>query len=97
MGYFFVGVGLTVSFIMCCMFWLYLRLHRESLALAKEKLEHTSLMKMVNKLKGWQRGASDNVEFDEGHQYSEVQMGDLSGHGKGTHNPILSAHEDDEV
>ena len=37
--YFFVGVGITMSLVICCMMWLYFRLHRERFALAKEKVQ----------------------------------------------------------
>ena len=95
--YFFVGVGLAVSVIVCCMFYLYFRLHRESAALAQQRLQSSSLAKMVSKLRGWQRGASDQVQFEEGNEYAQVEMGDVSDHGGAayTANPILSADDDD--
>ena len=99
--YFFIGVGLAVTMIMCCIFWLYMRLHRETQALAKEKRERSSLAKVVDRLrKGWQRDASDNIDYDDGHQYKEVQMADLADDGDtsntSTHNPIVSATDADD-
>jgi hypothetical protein len=94
--YFFVGVGIAVMCIVGCVFYLYLRLHRETMALTKERLERTSLMKMLRKMKNWKDGA--NVEYDEdGNMYSEVEMGDVSERGGGgVSNPIHSPDDEDD-
>jgi len=93
--YFFVGVGLTVSGIMCCVLWLYVRLHRENLALAKEKVQNSALMKMLQKVKGWRSG--QKVEFDaQGHEYSEVEMGESTGRGGGL-NPLHDDELDEDL
>jgi len=91
--YFFVGVGIAVSCIMCCVLWLYIRLHHENVALAKEKVQNSTLMKMLQKVKGWRSG--QKVEFDEqGHEYSEVEMGESMGRG-GNGNAVNPLHDEE--
>ncbi len=95
--YFFIGVGIAVSGIVCCMMFLYVRLHRESLELAKEKVQNTTLMRMLQRMKSWRSG--ERVEFDEnsGHMYSEVEMAESNrGTGRGAINPLHDDQLDEE-
>ena len=89
--YFLLGVAIASVLMMCCMFFLYIRLHQENLALAKEKIESSSLMRVYNKFRGWRGG--NKVNFDaRGKQYDQVGM-QMTGHGN---NPMHDDDIDDE-
>jgi hypothetical protein len=71
--YLLFGVTLGCLLCLCCMAGMYIKLHKENLALAKDKIDSTSIMKLYKKFQAWRK--SQNIEFDEdGNEYSQIEM-----------------------